>query len=196
MTKSMLLLIGLFFAVPLGLAGAQTVNQRATVNPQTINQGETTNQGNRTVLGNQGLIGRPPFQSLSPARTPCSAGSQSVRVCNNDFQSCSSYCSALAMSDPTADIGGCTLRCCNNFSACLSIRGCANLTSLNCFSPTSPSVVAPRGGPTAPSVGGPGGVPSPSPSVGAPGVVQTSPSVGAPGVVQTSPSVGAPGGLQ
>ena len=38
MTKSMLLLIGLFFAVPLGVAGAQTVNR-----------------GNQAVPGNQGL---------------------------------------------------------------------------------------------------------------------------------------------
>jgi hypothetical protein len=74
MTKSMLLLIGLFFGVPLGVAGAQ--------------QAVPGNQGligtpNRAVPGNQGLIGIPPVQSISPARSPCSAGSQSVRVCND-----------------------------------------------------------------------------------------------------------------
>jgi hypothetical protein len=129
MTKSMLLLIGLFFAVPLGVAGAQTVNQ-----------------GNRAVPGNQGLIGTPPVQSISPARSPCSAGSQSVRVCNDDFQSCNSACTAATISDTSADITGCTQGCCTKFSACLSIRGCANLTALNCFSDTSPSVRALRGG--------------------------------------------------
>jgi hypothetical protein len=123
MTKSTLLfLIGLFVAVPLGAAWAQTggINQR--------NQEP------------------PPFQSISPARSPCGPGSQSVRVCTNDFQSCNSACSAVFISDPSADISGCTQRCCNNFSACLSIRGCSNLTSLDCFSPTSPSVRALRGG--------------------------------------------------
>jgi len=129
MTKSMLLLIGLFFAVPFGVAGAQTVNQ-----------------GNQAVPGNQGLIGIPPVQSISPARSPCGAGSQSVRVCNNDFQSCNSACTAAVISDPGADISGCTQRCCTGFSACLSIRGCSNLTALNCFTPTSPSVRALRGG--------------------------------------------------
>ena len=129
MTKSMLLLIGLFFAVPLGVAGAQTVNQ-----------------GNRAVPGNQGLIGTPSVQSISPARSPCSAGSQSVRVCNDDFQSCNSACTAATISDTSADITGCTQGCCTKFSACLSIRGCANLTALNCFSDTSPSVRALRGG--------------------------------------------------
>jgi hypothetical protein len=136
MTKSMLLLIGLFLAVPLGVAGAQ---QAVPGNPGLIGPP-------RAVPGNQGLIGIPPRQSLSPARSPCSAGSQSVRVCNNDFQSCNSACVALTISDAQADVAGCTQRCCTNFSACLSIRGCSNLTSLNCFSPTSPSIRAVRGG--------------------------------------------------
>src|SRR6185436_11296695 len=122
MAKSMLLLIGLFFAVPLGVAGAQ-----------------------QAVPGNQGLIGIPPFQSISPAQSPCSAGSQSVRVCNNDFQSCNSACSAAIVSNPSADITGCTQTCCTTFSACLSIRGCSNLTSLNCFSDFNPSTRALRG---------------------------------------------------
>jgi hypothetical protein len=137
MTKSMWLLIGLFFAVPLAVAGAQ--------------QAVPGNQGligtpNRAVPGNQGLIGIPPVQSISPARSPCSAGSQSVRVCNDDFQSCNSACTAATVSDPSADITGCTQGCCTKFSACLSIRGCSNLTALNCFSDTSPSVRALRGG--------------------------------------------------
>jgi hypothetical protein len=131
MTKSMLLLIGLFLAVPLGVAGAQ---QAVQGNP------------GLTVPGNQGLIGVPPTQSISPARSPCSAGSQSVRVCNDDFQSCNSACTAATVSDPSADITGCTQGCCTKVSACLSIRGCSNLTSLNCFTSTSPSVRALRGG--------------------------------------------------
>ena len=127
-TKSMLLLSGVFFAVLLGVAGAQ----------QAV-------PGNRVVPGNQGLIGIPPFQSISPAQSPCSAGSQSVRVCNNDFQSCNSACSAAIVSNPSADITGCTQTCCTTFSACLSIRGCSNLTSLNCFSDFNPSTRALRG---------------------------------------------------
>jgi hypothetical protein len=136
MIKFMLLLIGLFFAVPVGVVGAQQAMQG---NPGLIGPP-------RAVPGNQGLIGIPPRQSLSPARSPCSAGSQSVRVCNDDFQSCNSACTAAVVSDAQADITGCTQGCCTKFSACLSIRGCSNLTSLNCFSDTSPSVRALRGG--------------------------------------------------
>jgi hypothetical protein len=110
MTK-WLLLIGLFLAVPLGAAEAQT--------------GGINNQRSQEA----------PFQSLSPARSLCGAGSQGVRVCNSDFQSCNSACSSTFIND-LADTSGCIQRCCNNFSACLSIRGCANLTSLDC-SPTS-----------------------------------------------------------
>jgi len=130
MTKSMLLLIGLFFAVPLGVAGAQT--------------GGINNQGNQAVPGNQGLIGTPPVQSISPARSPCGAGSQSVRVCNSDFQSCNSACFATAVAD-AASSEGCRQRCCNNFRTCLSIRGCGNLTSNDCTSPIDPAVRALRG---------------------------------------------------
>jgi hypothetical protein len=100
----------------------------------------------RVVPGNQGLIGIPPVQSISPERSPCSAGSQSVRLCNDDFQPCNSACTAAIVSDASAGITGCTQGCCTKFSACLSIRGCSNLTSLNCFSGTSPSVRALRGG--------------------------------------------------
>jgi hypothetical protein len=74
----------------------------------------------------------PPAQSLAPTPNLCGAGSQSVRVCNDDFQSCSSVCTATAL-DPTADTAGCSTRCCNQFKACLSIRGCGALTSVNCF---------------------------------------------------------------
>src|SRR5690349_14882448 len=99
MTKSMLLLIALFFAVSLGAAGAQTLNPG------------TNNSGSQTVPGNQGLIGTPPKQSISPPTSACSAGSQSVRVCNDDFSSCNSACTAVILSDPTADTSGCTQRC-------------------------------------------------------------------------------------
>jgi len=123
MTKSRLLLIGLFLAVPLGAAEAQT---------QRLQPG----LGNQAVPGNQGLIGTPSLQSIiREPRSACGAGSQGVRVCENDFQSCNSACSGTFVSD-LADTSGCIQRCCNNFSACLSIRGCANLTSLDC-SPTS-----------------------------------------------------------
>src|SRR5262249_307885 len=128
MNRSMLLLIGLFLAVPLGVATAQ---QAVQGNPGLIGT------PSRAVPGNQGLIGIPPVQSTSPPRSGCSAGSQSVRVCNDDFQSCNSACTAAIVSDASADITGCTQGCCTKFSACLSIRGCSNLTSLNCFSPTS-----------------------------------------------------------
>jgi len=135
MTKSILLLIGLFFSVPLAVAEAQ---QAVPGNPGLIGP-------QRAVPGNQGLIGIPPNQSISPAQNPCGAGSQSVRVCNNDFQSCNSACSAAIVSNPSADITGCTQTCCTTFSACLSIRGCSNLTSLNCFSDFNPSTRALRG---------------------------------------------------
>ena len=73
----------------------------------------------------------PPVQSLRPSQSPCGASSQSVRVCNDDFRSCNSVCNAATL-DPSFDTTGCGLRCCNQFKACLSIRGCATLT-LNCF---------------------------------------------------------------
>ena len=137
MTKSMfLLLIGLFFAVPLGVAGAQTNQNQGLIAPST--------QGLITIPGTQGLIGTiRPFQSIAPARSPCTTGGQSVRVCQNDFQSCSSACFATAISDAAAN-AGCSQNCCNNFRACLSIRGCGNLTANDCFSPTNPAVRALR----------------------------------------------------
>lgn len=72
-----------------------------------------------------------PLQSLRERQLACGAGSQSVRVCNDDFRSCNSVCNAETF-DATFDATGCGLRCCNQFKACLSIRGCATLT-LNCF---------------------------------------------------------------
>lgn len=80
------------------------------------------------------VVGNPigPTQSLAPTPNVCGAGSQSVRVCNNDFQSCSSVCNAAAINDPTADTAGCSLRCCTGFNACLHIRGCATGV-VNCF---------------------------------------------------------------
>src|SRR5512143_1205816 len=74
----------------------------------------------------------PPAQPPAPSPSVCGPGSQSVRVCNNDFQSCNSVCTATAL-DPTADVAGCGTRCCSQFRACLSIRGCGALTSVNCF---------------------------------------------------------------
>ena len=73
----------------------------------------------------------PPVQSLRPSQSACGAGSQSIRVCNDDFRSCSSICTATAL-DPSAVTAGCSLRCCSQFKACLSIRGCPS-RSLNCF---------------------------------------------------------------
>ena len=80
-------------------------------------QGSNTGQGNPI----------PPAQSQSPAKSPCTTGSQSVRVCNDDFRTCS----ATAL-DPSADTAGCSLKCCTLFKACLQIRGCASPT-LECF---------------------------------------------------------------
>src|SRR5262245_58302110 len=120
MTKSILLLLtGLFFALSLGAAVAQSggIDSRQT-----------------PVPGNQGASGRTQLQSLSPSKSACSAGSQSVRVCGNDFQSCNSACFATAVAD-VASVEGCRQRCCNNFRACLSIRGCGTLTSNDCTSP-------------------------------------------------------------
>ena len=101
MTKCVLLVLGVLLLLAAGSAQAQTTNPI------------------------------PPVQSLRPSQSACGAGSQSIRVCNDDFRSCSSVCTATAL-DPSAEIAGCSLRCCSQFKACLSIRGCASL-SLNCF---------------------------------------------------------------
>ena len=39
----------------------------------------------------------PPAQSLQPTPSACSPGSQSLRICSNDFQSCSSVSTATAL---------------------------------------------------------------------------------------------------
>jgi hypothetical protein len=122
MTKYLALLLGLLLALAAGdLRAQQLGNQGAT------NQGAVTPQG----PGNTTSSGRGAVQSLSPSKSACSAGSQSVRVCNDDFRSCGSTCTATAL-DASADIAGCSLRCCTNFKACLSIRGCAS-PRLQCF---------------------------------------------------------------
>jgi hypothetical protein len=96
---------------------------------------QTSLQGTQGTQGTQGQsFGNPipPAPSTAPPPSVCGPGSQSVRVCNNDFQSCNSVCTATAL-DPTADVAGCGTRCCSQFRACLSIRGCGALTSVNCF---------------------------------------------------------------
>jgi hypothetical protein len=71
-----------------------------------------------------------PLQSLRPTQSACGLGSQSLRVCENDLQSCNSICTATAL-DPTADIAGCSTRCCNQFNVCLRLRGCGSRV-INC----------------------------------------------------------------
>jgi hypothetical protein len=107
MTRLVFFLVGLLLCLAMSDARAQTTNQ-----------GQTTDQN-------------APFQSLRQSQSACGAGSQSVRVCNDDFRSCNSICNAETL-DPSFDTTGCGLRCCNQFKACLSIRGCATLT-LDCF---------------------------------------------------------------
>lgn len=72
----------------------------------------------------------PPFQSLKRTPSACTLGSQSLRVCNNDFRSCNDVCSAAAF-DPTFSLTSCTTRCCNQFNVCLRLRGCADRI-INC----------------------------------------------------------------
>jgi hypothetical protein len=107
MARTALLLLGLVLCLAVSAAHAQT-----TTTPNGTTQGG-------------------PLQSLRPSQSACGVGSQSVRVCNDDFRSCNSICNAQTL-DPSFDTTGCGLRCCNQFKACLSIRGCASLT-LNCF---------------------------------------------------------------
>jgi hypothetical protein len=73
----------------------------------------------------------PSTQSLRPTESACSAGSQSVRVCNSDFTSCNSICAATAL-DPSADVASCGTRCCNQFNTCLRLRGCGP-RAVDCF---------------------------------------------------------------
>jgi len=95
---------------------------------------QTLNQGLRQQNLPQDGSGNPvaPTQSLAPTPNVCGAGSQSVRVCNNDFQSCSTVCNAATLNDPQADVAGCNLRCCTGFNACLHLRGCDTGVA-NCF---------------------------------------------------------------
>jgi uncharacterized lipoprotein YajG len=76
MTKCVLLVLGALLLLAAGSAQAQTTNPI------------------------------PPVQSLRPSQSACGAGSQSIRVCNDDFRSCSSVCTATAL-DPSAEIAGC-----------------------------------------------------------------------------------------
>jgi hypothetical protein len=74
----------------------------------------------------------PPAQSLAPTPSICGAGGEGVRVCNSDFQSCSSICAASVF-DPNADTSACAARCCTNLVTCLNIRRCST-SGINCFS--------------------------------------------------------------
>ena len=71
-----------------------------------------------------------PTQSLKETPSACTLGSQSLRVCDNDLQSCNDVCAAKAL-DPTADIAGCTTACCTQFNVCLRMRGCGGRI-INC----------------------------------------------------------------
>ena len=108
MAKYILLILVLLLTVSVGGVHAQ--------------QGSTTGQGNPI----------PPAQSQSPLKIPVlDRQPKRACVCNDDFRSCSSTCSATAL-DPSADTAGCSLKCCTLFKACLQIRGCASPT-LECF---------------------------------------------------------------
>lgn len=69
-------------------------------------------------------------QSLQPTPSPCGPGSQSVRVCSDDFRSCNSVCAARSL-DAAADIAGCGTRCCVQFNVCLRMRSCGG-SVINC----------------------------------------------------------------
>jgi hypothetical protein len=116
MTRFVLLAFWLALALAGSGAEAQTTSTQRPTTQAPTTQAPTTTQ---------------PFQSLRPSQSACGPGSQSVRVCNDDFRSCNSICNAESF-DASFDFAGCGLRCCNQLKACLSIRGCASL-SLNCF---------------------------------------------------------------
>jgi hypothetical protein len=65
----------------------------------------------------------PPRQSLKERPSACGLGSQSIRVCENDLQSCNSVCDARAL-DANTEIAGCSTRCCTQYNVCLRLRGC------------------------------------------------------------------------
>jgi hypothetical protein len=75
------------------------------------------------IVGATGLQAQ--TQSLKPTQGACTAGSQSIRVCNDDFQSCNDVCAARAL-DASSDIAGCATSCCYNFNVCLRMRGCGD----------------------------------------------------------------------
>ena len=68
-----------------------------------------------------------PHQSLKERPSACGLGSQSIRVCNNDLQSCNSVCDARAL-DSTTDTAGCSTRCCTQYNVCLRLRDCGSRT--------------------------------------------------------------------
>jgi hypothetical protein len=102
-----LLVLGVLLGLP-GAVEAQSINQQRPFQAQ-----------------------RQQFQSLQATPSPCTSGSQSVRVCSDDLRSCNSVCTAAAL-DPFADIAGCGTRCCVQFNTCLRLRGCGPRV-LNCF---------------------------------------------------------------
>ena len=67
-----------------------------------------------------------PAQSLKPTPSACTAGSQSIRVCNNDLRSCSDVCAAQALS-ANSQIVGCETSCCNRYNVCVQMRNCGDL---------------------------------------------------------------------
>ena len=70
----------------------------------------------------------PPAQSLQPTPSACSPGSQSLRVCSNDFQSCSSVSTATALECRCRGLQHAPLQPVQG----LSIRGCS-VSNVNCF---------------------------------------------------------------
>jgi hypothetical protein len=75
-------------------------------------------------------VGHAQTQSLRPTQSACTTGSQSLRVCNNDLQSCNDVCTAKAL-DVNADVAGCSTACCNQFNVCLRMRNCGSRV-INC----------------------------------------------------------------
>ncbi len=67
-----------------------------------------------------------PLQSLRPTQSACTAGSQSLRVCNNGLTSCNDVCAAQDI-DASTEVAGCETACCNRFNVCLRSRNCGAL---------------------------------------------------------------------
>src|SRR5215475_6138478 len=91
--------------------------QPAALHAQNAIPGQTT----PSIPGTGNPI--PRAQSLAPTPSICGPGGEGVRVCNSDFQSCSSIC-ADKVFDPNADTSTCTNHCCNNLIVCLNLRRC------------------------------------------------------------------------